>query len=336
MRIIIYGAGAVGSLMGGRLRQGGANVVLVGRAAHVAAIREHGLAIRSAEATEAVRLDAVESLGELTPQADDVVIITAKTQDTPLIHDAIAAWNPNVAVACGTNGVEHERMALRRFAHVYAMVIQMPAQFEKPGEVTVLCGPTNAILDVGCYPSGSDDVASELAAIIDAAPHLMSDVDPDVMTKKHGKLLVNLGNTTDAAAGFGGRGAKAALAAMEEGKRAYEAAGIRSEPSINAAARYKERIATMRFHIPEGDTFTGGSTWQSLMKGASSVETDYFTGEILLLSRLHGLDAPANEYLTDLAARMLARKFAPGSRTVEEIDAEWEAWRTSSIAAGRL
>jgi 2-dehydropantoate 2-reductase len=83
----------------------------------------------------------------------------------------------------------------------------------------------------------------------------------------------------------------------------------------------------MQFHIPEGDTFTGGSTWQSLMKGASSVETDYFTGEILLLSRLHGLAAPANEFLHDLAARMLAREFPPGSRTLEQLDAEWEAWR---------
>jgi 2-dehydropantoate 2-reductase len=327
MRIIIYGAGAVGSLMGGRLRQGGAEVVLVARPAHVAAIRERGLSIRTADGAETVQVEAVELLTEIEPRTDDVVIITAKTQDTPAIHDAIAAWNPNVAVVCGTNGVEHERMALRRFAHVYAMVIQMPAQFEKPGEVTVLCGPTNAILDVGCYPAGSDDVATELAAIIDAAPNLASDVDPDVMAKKYGKLLVNLGNTTDAAAGFGGRGAKAALVAIEEGKRAYEAAGIRSEPSPDAAARYKERFASMQFHIPEGDTFTGGSTWQSLMKGASSVETDYFTGEILLLSRLHGLAAPANEFLHDLAARMLAREFPPGSRTLEQLDAEWEAWR---------
>ena len=37
------------------------------------------------------------------------------------------------AVVCGTNGVEHERLALRRFARVYGMVIQLPAQFEKAG-----------------------------------------------------------------------------------------------------------------------------------------------------------------------------------------------------------
>ena len=48
-------------------------------------------------------------------------------------------------------------------ADVYGMVVQLPAQFEKAGEVTVLCAPTNAILDVGRYPSGIDETATELA-----------------------------------------------------------------------------------------------------------------------------------------------------------------------------
>ena len=86
----------------------------------------------------------------------DVGIITAKTQDTPQIHAELFDWSPNVPIVCGTNGVEHERLALRRFADVYGMVIQLPAQFETPGEVTLLCAPTNVILDVGRYPSGID------------------------------------------------------------------------------------------------------------------------------------------------------------------------------------
>ena len=47
VRVIIYGAGAVGSVIGGRLRQGGADVVLVARPAHAAAIRQSGLALRT-------------------------------------------------------------------------------------------------------------------------------------------------------------------------------------------------------------------------------------------------------------------------------------------------
>src|SRR6185295_6472065 len=103
------------------------------------------------------------------------------------------------------------------------------AEFEKPGEVTILCAPTNAILDVGCYPTGVDGTAQELAALIEGSPRLLSEADGDVMTKKYGKLLVNLGNIADAAGGIAGRGARVTAAAIEEGKQVYQAAGIRWE-----------------------------------------------------------------------------------------------------------
>jgi 2-dehydropantoate 2-reductase len=327
VRVIIYGAGAVGSVIGGRLRQGGADVVLVARPAHAAAIRQAGLALRMAAGTDVVEIDAVTSIDQLTSGRDDVVLITAKTQDTAAIHAQVTEWHSGVPVVCGTNGVEHERMALRYFGRVYAMVIQLPAQFEKPGEVTVLCAPTNAILDVGRCPSGVDDTAVELAAMLDASPRLSSEPDDDVMTKKYGKLLVNLSNAADAACGTAGRGARVAAVAMEEGKRVYEAAGIRWEQSPARVEQYKARTATMQFDLPPGDTFLGGSTWQSLMKGAESVETDYFNGEILLLARLHGLQAPANEFLQQYAWRLLSGAVPPGSLSTEQLDSEWEQWR---------
>ena len=324
VRVIIYGAGAVGSVIGGRLRQGGADVVLVSRAAHVAAVRERGLSLRTAKGTDVVDVDAVSSIDELTPTRDDVVLITAKTQDTPAIHASLFDWSPDVAVVCGTNGVEHERMALRRFARVYAMVIQLPAEFEKPGEVTILCAPTNAILDVGCYPTGVDGTAQELAALIDGSPRLLSEADDDVMTKKYGKLLVNLGNIADAAGGIAGRGARVVQAAIDEGKRVFQAAGIRWEQPPDRIESYKKRAETMRFDFPEGDTFLGGSTWQSLVKGASTLETDFFNGEVLMLGRLHGVETPANEFLQHYASRLLRGEMRPGSVTPEQLDAEWQ------------
>ena len=263
--------------------------------------------------SEVVEIDAVTSIDQLRPTSDDVVIITAKTQDTPPIHAELFDWNPDVAVVCGTNGVEHERLALRRFGRVYGMVVQLPAQFEKAGEVTVLCGPTNAILDVGRYPTGVDDTAEELASLIDASPRLLSEADDDVMTKKYGKLLVNLGNIPDAACGVPGRGARVVAAAIDEGKRVYQAAGIRWQQSPERMAHYKTRAESMQFDIPAGDTFVGGSTWQSLVKGAPTLETDYFNGEILMLGRLHGVETPTNEFLQRYAARLLRGEIQPGS-----------------------
>ncbi len=306
--------------------------MLVARQAHAAAIRESGLALRAAKGTDVIDVGAVSAIDQLSPTGDDVVIITAKTQDTPAIHAALSDWNADVPVVCGTNGVEHERLALRRFARVYGMVVQLPAQFERPGQVTVLCAPTNAILDVGRYPSGIDDTAAELARLIDAAPGLLSEADDDVMTKKYGKLLINLGNAADAACGMAGRGAGVVAAAIDEGKRVYEAAGIRWEQTAEHAERYKARAATMQFDIPDGDTFVGGSTWQSLMKGAATLETDYFNGEVLMLGRLHDVPTPANEFLQQFASRMLRGEPRPGSVTREQLDAEWDDWRRPSIS----
>jgi 2-dehydropantoate 2-reductase len=327
VRVIIYGAGAVGSAIGGRLRQGGNDVVLVTRPAHAAAIAATGLTLRASAGSETVEIDAVTTIDQLDPGDDDVVIVTAKTQDTPQIHADLFDWNPDVAVVCGTNGVEQERLALRRFRRVYGMVIQLPAQFEKPGEVTLLCGPTNAILDVGRYPTGLDDTAAELASMIDASPHVLSEADDDVMTKKYGKLLVNLGNIADAACGMAGRGARVVADAIEEGKRVYKASGIRWEQSPERIEHYRSRAETMQFDIPEGDSFVGGSTWQSLMKGAPTLETDYFNGEIVMLARLHGVESPTNEFLQRCATRLLRGEVAPGSVGTDELDAEWENWR---------
>ena len=59
MRYIIHGAGAVGSLVGGMLAEGGAEVVLVARAPHAAAVNERGLVIRSRTATGASQISAL-------------------------------------------------------------------------------------------------------------------------------------------------------------------------------------------------------------------------------------------------------------------------------------
>ena len=323
VRVIIFGAGAVGSILGGRLHQGGAAVVLVARPAHVDAISTNGLHLRMASHTDSIDVPAVTSVHELRPGEDDVVIITAKTQDTSAIHDALLAWNPNVAVVCGTNGVEHERMALRRFERVYGMVIQMPSQFERPGEVTALYSPNNALVDVGRYPSGIDETTATLAAMIKASPRLSCEPDADVMVQKYAKLLVNLGNAADAACGRDGRNARVVAVAIEEGRRAFDAADIRYRQPDEMKERMRLRMATMQFDLPVGDTFLGGSTWQSLAKGATTLETDYFNGEINMLGRIHGIATPANVFLQQLAATMLRHKTQPGMRSTADLDAEY-------------
>jgi 2-dehydropantoate 2-reductase len=47
----------------------------------------------------------------------------------------------------------------------------------------------------------------------------------------------------------------------------------------------------------------GGSTWQSVQRGATELETPYLNGEIALIARRHGLDAPLNANVAEVARR---------------------------------
>jgi 2-dehydropantoate 2-reductase len=63
----------------------------------------------------------------------------------------------------------------------------------------------------------------------------------------------------------------------------------------------------------------GGSTWQSLHRGTGRVEADFLNGEIALLARLHGGDAPVNALLQRLADRAAATGRKPGEPTAADI-----------------
>ncbi|HWK17772.1 MAG TPA: ketopantoate reductase C-terminal domain-containing protein, partial [Solirubrobacteraceae bacterium] len=67
----------------------------------------------------------------------------------------------------------------------------------------------------------------------------------------------------------------------------------------------------------EGRPRGGGSTWQSVVRGTGSVETDYLTGEIVLRGRLIGAPTPVNELLQALARETVRDRHEPGWITAE-------------------
>jgi 2-dehydropantoate 2-reductase len=86
VRIIVFGAGAVGSRFGAALARAGHDVVLVGRREHVAAISAVGLRVQG-EDGEPVRAMAVERLRP--PTSADVVLLTVKSYDVPAAGAAL-------------------------------------------------------------------------------------------------------------------------------------------------------------------------------------------------------------------------------------------------------
>ena len=80
MRVAVFGAGAIGAYYGARLSEGGAEVGLIARGAHLAALRERGLTIVTLERTSEHRLLATDEPAEIGPV--DVVLFCVKSYDT--------------------------------------------------------------------------------------------------------------------------------------------------------------------------------------------------------------------------------------------------------------
>jgi 2-dehydropantoate 2-reductase len=82
MRIAFLGSGAVGGYYGAKLARAGHDVTFIARGAHLAAIRERGLEIRSAALGDFVaRGRAEEDTSRVG--AVDLVVVTVKTYDNP-------------------------------------------------------------------------------------------------------------------------------------------------------------------------------------------------------------------------------------------------------------
>src|SRR5438552_6442817 len=164
MRYIIYGAGAIGGVIGGRLSQAGHDVILIARGPHLETIRERGLTLETPTETSTLPIAAVGHPSEIRFTDDDVVVLTMKTQDTAAALDELrAAARQNIPVICAQNGVENERLALRRFARVYGMLVILPATHLEPCVVIAHAAPVGGILDSGCYPSGVDATIERVA-----------------------------------------------------------------------------------------------------------------------------------------------------------------------------
>ncbi|HEU4425611.1 MAG TPA: 2-dehydropantoate 2-reductase, partial [Pilimelia sp.] len=120
MRFIVYGAGAVGGVLGAHLSAAGQEVVLIARGAHLAAIRRYGLQAQYPDGERTHRIAAAAGPDEVRWRPDDVVLMTMKSMDTYEAVRALARHaGPATPVVCVQNAVANERVALRSFAHVY-------------------------------------------------------------------------------------------------------------------------------------------------------------------------------------------------------------------------
>jgi 2-dehydropantoate 2-reductase len=333
VRYVILGAGAVGGTIGGYLALAGSEVCLLARGEHASVMKESGLSLATPKGTHVVAVDVAAHPGKLALREDDVLVVTTKTQDTeallgevgglPVANSAASAGDL-LPVVCAQNGVENERIALRRFQHVYGVCVMLPAAHVEPGRVEAQGSPHPGMLDIGRYPTGVDALAEEVAYDLSNATFL-SIARAEVMRWKYAKLLRNLGNSIEALcrppAADGADDAdggddddpmtqELVRRVTAEGKAVLAAVGIDVVSSEEWRSYRRNQVQVVAV---EGRARTGGSSWQSALRGMGSIEADFLNGEIALLGRLHGVETPVNELLQREANALVRDGRAPGS-----------------------
>ena len=213
MRICVFGAGAIGGLVGAKLaRQGDVEVNLVARGPHLAAMREKGLTLKEHGSEAIIKVRATDRPAELGPQ--DYVFLALKAHSLPGILDSLEPLlGPNTAVITAQNGVPwwyfykhggiHEGSRIAAVdpdgrlwdkigpERVIGCVVHPAAEIEAPGVIRHIEGDR---LPLG-EPSGEKtERTSELARLLVAAgfrapvrPHIRN----EIWVKLWGNLSLN-------------------------------------------------------------------------------------------------------------------------------------------------
>jgi len=210
MKICVFGAGAIGGHVAGRLAKGGADVSLVLRGANLAAVHEKGLEVRAADGVHHSHPRASADPAELGVQ--DAVIVTVKAPALPSVAASIAPLlGPETAVAFVMNGIpwwyfdkhggpmDGKRLpevdpgdALRSaigIERTIGGVVYSACTVIEPGVVNV-ASPTNRVI-LGEIDGRLSPRAERIAAVLEAGG-MGCPVSTDIRKEVWAKLMGNL------------------------------------------------------------------------------------------------------------------------------------------------
>jgi len=319
MRFVVFGAGAIGSGLGGHLHRTGHDALIVGRPAHVNRIRQQGLQLVTDEQTYTLSVPAVARAEDVGFTDQDVVLLCVKSQDTDraMVEIRAAGGDPQrLPILCCQNSITNEPAAARYFRRVYGVLIVVPGIFLEPGVVFNNSLGNAGFIEVGQFPSGADALSQDVAQALSAASYAAY-ANPNVMAAKGAKMFSNLGNAMGAITDGKGDQTNFMTQVRREAERCFQAAGVpfKSPEAFEKRAREQHRQSP----LPPG-VRNLGSSWQSLQRGLGSIEADFLNGEIVRLGRLHAIPTPYNEVLQEVANSMAAHHEKPGKFTAQDLE----------------
>jgi len=287
VRVLVFGAGAIGSLLGGLL-SARHEVLLIGRKAHVDAIREHGLRVSG----KTVRLAKPDAATRVPGGAEaDLVVVAVKAYDTSSAMTHLRGLAKSATFLTLQNGLGNADVIGRTALRVVAGTTAHGVTFVGPGEIRH-AGVGETV--IGPWRGVDEADLVRLRDVLDDAG-IPTRVTSDVRTELWAKVVVNASiNPLAALAGVpNGRLVrdKRLLATVEAVCR--EAAAVARAEGVAIDAAETVHRTTL---IARRTAANRSSMLQDLDLGRRT-EIDAITGAILRAADRHGLATPLNRAL---------------------------------------
>ena len=298
MRVVVVGAGGVGGYFGTRLAAAGHEVTFVARGRHLAAIREHGLVVRSPLGEFRSAATAVPAVADAGPA--DLVLVAVKLWDT---EEVAAQLKPAVAggarVMSLQNGVQKDDV-LRAHLPAEAVlggVCYISSVIEEPGVVAHSGAMQKLVFgEFDGQPSGL--TAEFLAACVEAGIDAAVSADISRVIWEKFVFLVGLSATTAAV--------RAPIGVVRSTPRTRvllrdvmaEVVAVGRASGVDLADDFVEERLAFIDTLPAD---MAASMYHDLTRG-NRLELPWLSGGVVALGERLGVPTPRNRTVADVLA----------------------------------
>lgn len=295
-KVVVIGAGAMGSVFGGLLAEGGLDVTLVDVwKEHVDLINSRGLELRGHGGDRFIEVKATIDINTIT-SADAVLFQCKATANEAAAKSARHLFENSTTTAISfQNGLGNEEQIGKIVGEgaVLAGLTAQAAQLEGPGTIQNFADLPSYIGEIG---GGLSDRAVALAAAFSKAG-LQTKASESIMQEKWGKLLVNIafaGTSGMTGLTLGGvirhpELSQIARSAMEEAAQVAESDGVYLDT--------KKRNAVFDQILQAEARNNKASVFADLRAGRTT-EVDYIYGTAIKIAARNNVAVPTLKLLS--------------------------------------
>ncbi len=333
MRIAIYGAGSLGTVLGAYLAKNGTEADLVNHnKAHVEALREKGAHITgTVDFTVPVHALLPE---EMSGKYDIIFLMTKQLRNREILTFLKDFLAEDGLVVTLQNGIPEDSVAeIVGPEHTVGAVVEWGATLSAPGESTLTSSPDSLSFHMGGMPGLPEGSLRRVQEVLEKMCPVV--IEENLPGARWSKLLINAtfsGLGTVMGGTFGDvtgdpLGREAAVRCMKEVIDVGRAAGVTFAPvqgkNITALFYWRGPVkkALAKLILPvamKKHASIEPSMLQDLKKG-KPCEVDAINGVVCDAGRRHGVPTPVNDRISALIREIQDGKRKPGKENLKEI-----------------